>query len=272
MAKFLKQSDRQSGRARAKETREKESRTHTGSHSFFLLQAPLQDRQISFGASSRCIWRLLCLSLPLSACLTPSPSFILSLSLSLFFSLFFSLSWLFWLVNYFIQHICWIDAWIIHQLHVATIISCYFYLPGSLCSAKQFKVLLARFLRQSGRCVWRGVGVVWRDGREGREKGKNKYKTLTILTTINKSKKIYISNRLSLTLAGAHVPQDWALPEEHSYFWLLKMRNIIIWWMGVCSYWTEHQSERPGRSRWTFHVWQMFDVFTVEHILWITFC
>ena len=59
-----------------------------------------------------------------------------------------SLSWLFWLVNYFIQHICCIDAWIIHQLHVATIISCYFYLPGSMCSTKQFKVLLARFLQQ----------------------------------------------------------------------------------------------------------------------------
>lgn len=42
---------------------------------------------------------------------------------------------------------------------MATIISCYFYLPGSLCSAKQFKVLLARFLRQSGR-----LGVVGRGG------------------------------------------------------------------------------------------------------------
>lgn len=106
----------------SEETREKYSWTHRSSHSFFLLQAPLKDRQISFGASSRCIWRLLCLSFSMPA----------SLPLSYSPSLPFSLSWLFWLVNYFIQHICWIDAWIIHQLHVVTIISFYFYLPG-LC-------------------------------------------------------------------------------------------------------------------------------------------
>ncbi len=56
-----------------------------------------------------------------------------------------SLSWLFWLVNYFIQHICCIDAWIIHQLHVATIISRYFYLPALMCLLKQFKVFPSRF-------------------------------------------------------------------------------------------------------------------------------
>lgn len=58
---------------------------------------------------------------------------------------------MFWLVNYFIQHICCIDAWIIHQLHVATIISRYFYLPGSMCSTKQFKVLPTRSLWLGGR-------------------------------------------------------------------------------------------------------------------------
>lgn len=78
-------------------------------------------------------------------CSLSLPPFSLALSPSL------SLSWLFWLVNYFIQHICCIDAWIIHQLHAATIISCYFYLPGSMCSAKQFKVLPARFLQRGER-------------------------------------------------------------------------------------------------------------------------
>lgn len=112
------------------------------------------------------------LSLSLCICLPRS----LPLFHILPLSLFFSLSWLFWLVNYFIQHICWIDAWIIHQLHVATIISCYFYLPGLLCSAKQFKVLLARFLLQSGRGGFKSLAA-W-----VRKRGKNKYKPITILT------------------------------------------------------------------------------------------
>lgn len=63
--------------------RESELNTHTGSRSFFLLQAPLQDRQISFGASSRCIWRLLCLSLSLPASLSLSLPLSYSLSLPL---------------------------------------------------------------------------------------------------------------------------------------------------------------------------------------------
>lgn len=54
---------------------------------------------------------------------------------------------------------------------MATIISCYFYLPGSLCSVKQFKVLLARFLQQAGMVVV-GVGVWvvggWIEGMVGR--------------------------------------------------------------------------------------------------------
>lgn len=141
----------------------REMNTHGPPLVFPAASAP--PRQTDF------IWRIkqmhleiaLCVSLSLSACLTLSlPLFhILPLSPS------FSLSWLFWLVNYFIQHICWIDAWIIHQLHVATIISCYFYLPGSLCSVKQFKVLLARFLQ---RLRWGGWGV---DGvGRGEKRGK----------------------------------------------------------------------------------------------------
>ena len=142
----------------------------------FFPAASAPPRQTDF------IWRIKQMHLEIALSLSLSLSLCLPRSLSLFhilpLSLSFSLSWLFWLVNYFIQHICWIDAWIIHQLHVATIISCYFYLPGSLCSAKQFKVLLARFLRQSGRGVDEGR-VGW-----GEKRGENKYKTITILTTI----------------------------------------------------------------------------------------
>lgn len=94
------------------------------------------------------IWRIKQMHLEIAV----SPSFSPCLPLlSFIFSPSLSLSWLFWLVNYFIQHICWIDAWIIHQLHAATIIPCCLYLPGLLCSAKQFKVLLGGFLQRSGR-------------------------------------------------------------------------------------------------------------------------
>lgn len=170
---------------------------NTGGPPLAFPAASAPPRQTDF------IWRIkqmhLEIALSLSLCLPHSnPFHILPLFLP------FSLSWLFWLVNYFIQHICWIDAWIIHQLHVATIISCYFYLPGSLCSAKQFKVLLARFLRQSR---WRGWGV-GRAGRGGRGE-ENKYKTLTILTPIcsgNQNRFLYQMTGFGFRVWLSHEP------------------------------------------------------------------
>lgn len=69
LAKSLEQSDGGVETERGKPERKKAEHIRAPAL-FFLLQAPLQDRQISFGASSRCIWRLLCLSL--SLCLPPS--------------------------------------------------------------------------------------------------------------------------------------------------------------------------------------------------------
>ena len=97
---------------------------------------------------------------------------------------------------------------------MATIISCYFYLPGSLCLAKQFKVLLARFLWHSEE---RGGGEDMVG--QGRKKRGNKYKTITILTTICSK----IKRDLYITQIGFDVSarvlshRDLALPEKHSF-------------------------------------------------------
>lgn len=112
--------------------------------------------------------------------------------------------------------------------------------PGSSCSAKQFKVLPARFLRHSapGRRKIGGAGRGeerrGRGAEEGAGGGGEKYKTITTVTNnMQQKKKKKIKIDLNIKQIGFDVSarvachRDSPLPEEHFSFPGLEIEKYI---------------------------------------------